>query len=197
MADEQFARPNRSAIEDVITKRCTIDHQQSIIQCFAITSVDLTSCYDRIIHIAAALALLRIGISHSRIKSMFKAIQQMIHRIRTVYGDSDITYGGELGNWENWPQGVLQGNAAGPAIWAVLSAIIFKILHKRGFKSNIISSISKQLFCIVGYAYVDDCDLFQVGDDPVEVLSSMQNIINSWGGLMKVTGAVVRAEKCW
>ena len=49
----------------------------------------------------------------------------------------------------------------------------------------------------MGYAYADDCDLFQVGDDPVEVLSSMQNLINSWGGLMKVTGAVVRADKCW
>ena len=37
----------------------------------------------------------------------------MIHRIRTVYGDSNITYSGELGNWENWPQGVLQGNSTG------------------------------------------------------------------------------------
>ena len=62
VADEQFARPHRSAIEDVITKRCTMDHQQSIRQCFAITSVDLTSCYDRIVHTAAALALLRIGV---------------------------------------------------------------------------------------------------------------------------------------
>ena len=86
-----------------------MDHQQSIRQCFAITSVDLTSCYDRIVHTAAALALLRIGISHSRVKSMFKVIQQMVHRIRTVHGNSEVTYGGELGNWESWPQGVLQG----------------------------------------------------------------------------------------
>ena len=51
-----------------------------------------------IIHTAAALAMLRIEISHRRIKSMFQTIQKMIHIIRTVYGDSDITYGGELGN---------------------------------------------------------------------------------------------------
>ena len=106
----------------------------------------------------------------------------MIHIIIIVYGDSDITYGCELGNWENWPQEVLQRNAAGPTIWAVLSAIIFNILHERGFKSNIISSISKQLFCIVGYAYVDDCDFIQVGDDPVEVLSSMQKKHQRKGG---------------
>ena len=87
----------------------------------------------------------------------------MIHRIRTVYGDSDITYGGELGNWKNWPMGVLQGNAAGPAIWSTASSIVFNILHKRGFLSEITSTISKQLFTLIVFAYVDDCDLFQAG----------------------------------
>ena len=40
----------------------------------------------------------------------------MIHRIGTAYGDSDITYGGELGDWRNYPMGKFQGNATGPAI---------------------------------------------------------------------------------
>ena len=97
---------------------------------------------------------------------MFGAIQKMIHRIRTVYGDSEITYGGDLGEWENWLQGVLQGNAAGPAIWSTINSIIFSILHKRGFSSNIIPAISKQLFTRIRFVYVDDCDLFQVGKDP-------------------------------
>ena len=197
LADEQFAQPGRSALQEIIVKRCTIDHQQSQRQSFAITSCDLAGCYDRIIHTAAALAMLRIGVSHKRIKSMFQTIQKMIHRIRTVYGDSKITYGGELGNWENWPMGVLQGNAAGPAIWSVLSSVIFKILHKRGFSSNITSAISKQLFTLIGFAYVDDCDLFQVGNNPLEVLASMQSLINSWGNLMEVTGGSIRADKSW
>ena len=107
------------------------------------TSCDLTSCYDRIVHTAATLAMLCIGISHSRIKSMFSAIQKIIHRIRTIYGNSDTTYGGELGNWENCPQGVLQGNAADPEIWSAVSSIIFGVLHKRGFSSNLTSAISK------------------------------------------------------
>ena len=50
---------------------------------------------DTIVHNAAALALLRIGVSHKRISSMFSTIQRMTHRIRTAFGDSDITYGGE------------------------------------------------------------------------------------------------------
>ena len=71
MAYEQFARPNRSSIEDIITKRCTLDHQHSMRQSFSITSCDLASCYDRIIHTAAALTLHRIGIYHNRITTIF------------------------------------------------------------------------------------------------------------------------------
>ena len=89
--------------QEIIGKRCTIDHQQSQRKSFAFTSCDLAGFYDRIIHTATALALLRIGVSHSRIKSIFSAIQKMIHRIRTIYGDSEIIYGGELGDWANWP----------------------------------------------------------------------------------------------
>ena len=42
----------------------------------------------------------------------------MIHRVRTAFGDLERTYGGEdLLADEFPPQGVLQGNAAGPTIW--------------------------------------------------------------------------------
>ena len=122
----------------------------------------------------------------------------MIHRIKTIYGVSEITYGGEeLGGWENYPQGVLQGNASGPSIWLTLSSLIFDILHKRGFTAQISSSISKQIFTLVGFAYVDDSDLIQVGSNPIEVLESMQKLINSWGSLMEVTGGVIRTDKSW
>ena len=97
IAKEQFVRPGR----------CVIDHQQSIRQCFALTSCDLVGCYDRIVHTVAALALLMIGVPHNRIKSMFGAIQKMVHRIKIIYGESDISYGGDdLGDWENYPQEV-------------------------------------------------------------------------------------------
>ena len=92
-AREQFATPVRSALEEVITKEYMIDHQNSLHQSFALTSCDLARCYDISIYIAAALVLIIIGIPHHRIKSMFKVIQQMIHRIKIVFRVSDITYG--------------------------------------------------------------------------------------------------------
>ena len=94
IAAEKFSRPQRSALEEIIAKRCTIDRLCSQRKCFALPGSDLVGCYDRIIHTASALSMLRIGIIHGRIKAMFQSIQKMSHRIKTVYGDSNFSYGG-------------------------------------------------------------------------------------------------------
>ena len=50
----------------------------------------------------------------------------MVHRVRTNYGDSEQTYGGETHEiWENYPQGIFQGNTDGPDIWTELSSVVF------------------------------------------------------------------------
>ena len=52
----------------------------------------------------------------------------MIHRVRTAFGDSEKYYGGDdLGPGENFLQGMVQGNAAGPSMWTILSSIIFEV----------------------------------------------------------------------
>ena len=201
VAKEQFAIKNCAAPEQIVSKRAVLDHSQYMREIILLASSDLEACFDRIIHTAAALALLRVGISHAKIHTMFSTIQRMIHRIRTLFGDSFITYGGELfadlADWKNYPQGVLQGNAAGPTIWLLLSSMIFETLHTRGFAVEFCTSISKELFQLVGFAYVDDSDLIQTGTDPVIVLASMQDLINSWGELIDVTGGALSVEKSW
>ena len=83
----------------------------------------------------------------------------MIRRIRISYGDSDITYNGEnIGDLKNIPQGVIQGSSAGPSIWTVLSSVVIDVLYKRGFGCKVTSFISKQLFALVEFSYVDNSD---------------------------------------
>ena len=198
IAPEQFSRPGRSAIDQTIAKRCTFDHHRSRRLTYSICSSDLAGCYDRIVHTAAALALLRLGLDHAKVLSMFDSIQRMVHKVRTAFGDSEESYGGDdLGDWQNYPQGILQGNASGPAIWSILSSVVFEILQARGYSNHFCSAISQQLFLLVGFSYVDDCDLFQSGTDKNEVLESMQELLNNWGGLMKVTGGALRSDKSW
>lgn len=88
---------------------------------------------------------------------MFESIQNMIHRVRTIFGDSDLTYGGNvLGEWENFAQGILQSNCSGPIVWAILSPVIFECLHSGSYSNFFFSALSKLLFVLVGFSYVDD-----------------------------------------
>ena len=120
----------------------------------------------------------------------------MIHNIRTAFGDSEEAYGGDnIDDWDNYAQGVLQGNASGPQIWSILSSIIFEILHKKGYSVDFCSSLSKSLFSLLGFSYVDDCDLLQSQTDPTSTLQSMQEVINPWSDLMAVTGGKIETTK--
>ena len=79
----------------------------------------------------------------------------------------------------------------------MLSSVVFEILHKRGFAVEVCTSISKQLFKMVGFAYVDDCDLFQSGNEPIDVLASTQDLLVSWSSLIDVTGGAISIDKSW
>jgi hypothetical protein len=108
------------------------------------------------------------------------------------------TYGGDdIMDWQFTPKGVLQGNTSGPTIWSVLSSVIFEILHDKRFGVEFCSTISKQLFLLVGFSYVDDCDLIQSGEDPLTIARSMQRVIQQWGDLMEVTGGALASDKTY
>jgi hypothetical protein len=155
-------------------------------------------CYDRILHTIAALVLRKVGVSKAKIHSMFSTIQRMVHCIRTAFEDSKDTYGGDdIGNWELEPQGILQGNASGPHIWTVVSSAVFNILRGKGHGSQFCTALSQEIFVLVGFSYVDDCDLIQTGKDMIELMTSMQQVVVSLTDQVEVTGGALEPSKSW
>lgn len=176
-----------------------MDHQLYKRQPYVMTSCDLKSCYDRINHSSASLALQRIGVSPQEIISMFHTIQTMSHKVRTAYGESKTSYGGDTSKkrWRLPPQGVLQGNGSGPSIWSILSSNIFHILRDKGHRDAFISSIRKICVELAGFAYVDDTDLIQADSCVNMAVRNMQAKLNLWNDLVTVTGGILLPEKCW
>jgi hypothetical protein len=133
---------------------------------------------------------------------MFSTLQNLEHIIRTAFGDSDDTYGGNL--WVMPMQGVYQGNGAGPLIWAVVSSPLLNIIREEGFRNFFKTSISLQEIRFVGYAFVDDTNLIQTSKDgtktSAEMLEQMQAGAKMWKGIIDATGGALSVEKshwCW
>jgi Reverse transcriptase (RNA-dependent DNA polymerase). len=198
IATEQYSRPQRKAIDHALNRKLVMDHQLYRRQPYAITCCDLKSCYDRILHGPASLALQHVGMPQTEVASMFDSIQRMTHTVRTSFGDSTSSYGNH--NTKKWslpPQGVLQGNGSGPAIWSILSSVIFRMLQNQGHQNQFESSIRLILLSLSGFAYVDDSDLLQVGESIRQVVKKMQDKLKAWVAGVGVTGGILAPMKCW
>ena len=198
-AEEQFgSRKDHRAIDHALNKRVTLDLLRQFKMPGVLRPNDLKSCYDRICHNIASLCMRRQGLAESESVCMFSTLQHLEHTIRCAYGDSTKTYGNEL--WAVPMQGVLQGNGAGPVIWAVVSSPILQIMRAKGYGTFFKASISGSEIRLVGYAFVDDTDLMQTArnwDENIEsVIKEMQNALNLWEGLIKATGGALSVEKC-
>ena len=197
IASEQYSRPQRSAIDHAINRQLVFDHCASRHLPYSLCSCDLQGCYDRIVHSAAILALRRVGVPAARLRTMFGTIQAAIHKVRTVYGDSTSTYSWSHGHFDLPPQGTGQGHGAGPQIWSVLSSVLFDILHEKGFTSSFLNALTNELFCLSGFAYVDDCDMVQLGESIEGVIDQTQRSLSKWESLIHSTGGSLAPIKCW
>jgi hypothetical protein len=116
VAKEQYGtRKNKAAIEQCLNKRLTFDLARQLKRPLAMCSNDAKSCYDRIVHSVASLCMRRMGVEAPPIVCMFTTIQNLQHSIRTVYGDSELTFTGQP--WTVPIQGVGQGNGGGRCTW--------------------------------------------------------------------------------
>lgn len=159
----------------------------------ALCTNNLKSCYGRIVHSVASLSLQRQGIQKLEVTAMFATLQNLEHHIRTTFGTSDSTYNDQ---YESSPmQGIYQGNGAGPIIWAVESSPLFNMMRQHGHGINLPHTISGHRVHIAGFAFVNDTDLIQTGDDKQDIFRRMQQSISMWEGLVRATGGGLLVEK--
>ena len=158
------------------------------------TSCDLKSCYDRIAHVPALLAMRRLGIPLEPIMSMFKTIQKTQFTTRTAFGDSEKTFGGFDKDYRTPVEGMGQGNGSGPQVWAVVSSAMFEVMRNLGLETHFTSPISQIELDLCGFAFVDDTDLIAAmgnANDPDGTMEKMQEVVDCWEGVAKATGGAL------
>jgi hypothetical protein len=118
----------------------------------------------------------------------FTMLQNLHHKVKTIYGDSKSGYGGIL--WAVPYSGVGQSNGAGPAIWAVVSTPVFKMMKDEGFGFMYKTNIEGKQLYFVGFSFVDDTDIIQSGHsgEPFQILAMrMQAAMDTWEGGLRAT----------
>ena len=86
-------KKKHQSITAALNKRLTMDLLQQRQQAGALFSNDVKSCYDRVVHSVASLAMQRLRSPIAPINSMFKSIQKAAHQICTAFGVSTKKYG--------------------------------------------------------------------------------------------------------
>ena len=201
IAPEQFgSRKHHSCIDQVIVKRLYYDSLRSLRHNGFLCSNDAKSCYDRIVHSIASLAMQRVGMPLAPITCMLQTLQDMKHYVKTAHGISNLHYG-HL-RCDNKPvQGSGQGNGASPTLWTLISSPLLSMMRSLGFGVSLHSPISNELIHFVGCSFVDDTDLLQTSPSQEVPLHqtqpTMQAAIDAWSTGLRFTGGALDPNKNW
>jgi hypothetical protein len=190
---EQYgSHDGKSAIGQALNKILSFDLIRQARVDAAICSNDDKSCYDRIVHAIASIMMQHQNVPPSSCICELSMLQNLHQTVRTVYGDSKSGYGGTL--WAVPYFGVGQGNGAGPAIWAVASTPVLKMMKDEGFGFMYKTSIEAKELHFLGYSFVDDTDIIQSGQpgERFQVLATRtQAAMDTWEGGLQTTGGAL------
>ena len=164
----------------------------------AVASVDAETCYDRMAHSIASICCQRWRVPKEPIQAMLRTIQQMRFHIRTRFGDSERSYGGDVSLVPF--QGACQGNGGAPAIWLAVSTVLIELLRRQGCGTMLASAIEETVLYYIGVVFVDDTDLIEMADSPETpaqtVIDSLQRSTSLWHGALRASGGALAPIKC-
>jgi hypothetical protein len=198
MPEEIFSEKNRMADDGTLCKTLFYNITRQVRVPAVIASVDASNCYNRIAHAIASLVFQAFGVPATAIKTMLSTIENMKFFLRTGFGNS-MSYAG--GGISIKTQGLIQGNGASPAGWAVISICIIGAHKKKGHGAKFHCPITHLKHHLSAILYVDDTDLLHINlsknKTVNEVHRAIQDSVHCWGNLLIATGGVLQPTKCF
>jgi hypothetical protein len=196
--EEIFSKKNRMANDGTLCKSLFYDIFCQARVPAAIALVDASNCYDRITHAMASLIFQAFGVPLTAVETMLGAIKNMKFFLRTGLGNLTLFAGGGI---SIKTQGLMQGNRASPAGWAVISVCILGAHKKKRHGAKFYCPITNLRHHLSAILYVDNTDLLHIDltkdKSMYEVHDAIQTSVNSWGNLLIATGGVLQPNKCF
>ena len=195
--ESQYAKKGSQCIDAALVKILFFEHLRLRRINGTFMTKDLMQCFDRMAHPVAALCTRRLGVPPMVVKSMVSSLTRMKHFLRTAYGDSAISYGGDL---RKPLQGAIQGNGAAAQIFVAISCLMIAFLESECIGFHIRTSLSLTLISFIVVMYVDDADIMISASTITETIASLlqrtQHAADTWRIGAAQTGAALRPHKC-
>eukprot|EP00956_Cyclotella_meneghiniana_P021783 scaffold40187_cov45-Cyclotella_meneghiniana.AAC.1 len=193
---EQYAEKQSDGQDGTFVKRLLTDLSRQMKIPLGIVSADAETCYDRIAHVFASLVFQAFGVFITAVMVMLGSIQHMKFYLRTGFGESKEYMTALLGMII---QGLCQGNAAAPAGWSLISAVLINVYKSFGHGAHFTTPISRKDHSTAGVLYVDDVDLFSMNSRLVteELWDEVVDSTASWTELLTIPGGSGKADKCF
>ena len=88
---------------------------------------------------------------------MFDTIQVMSHMVRTAYGDSKLTNGGDIipNDFMHFMMGLYQGNVSAPQAWSIISSVVFSALLPQVLGIHFEDSFKSKVAHLLEFSYVE------------------------------------------
>jgi len=194
-----YARQNRSAPDPVFIEEMQSEISRASRKSNVKFDNDAKSCYDRIMAAIASIVSRKFGMSKAVVFVMARTLEEAKYKLKTEMGVSDVFYQ----HCELFPiYGTGQGSGNSPAIWCVISSVLFDCHAVRAHGANFESPDKTEKIQIFMVGYVDDCT-GQVNDflsnsqpHPDVLIGKMQHDAQIWSDLLWSSGGELELPKC-
>ena len=104
----------------------------------------------------------------------------MSQTVRMAYSDSNLTYGGDTihNKFRHFMMRIFQINGSAPQIWSIISYVVFLALQSQVFGIHFEDSFIIEISDLVGFSYLDKCDMVQSYNDVEATISKMQLVMS-------------------
>ena len=161
---------------------------------------DAKSCYDRIIKPLSMTACMAVGLPGNAATMHNNTHHRMEHRIKTRHGLLRPYSGTDV----NPHEGTGQGSGASPAIWLIYMVTLLNAFARYSSGMTVSSPFQKDLTVFILAVFFVDDGMPGVNDASdtnarslADLLTSAQNVSQSWERLLYVSGGALELTKCF
>ena len=199
--DAQYgSRPGRNAPDAVLCKQLCYEISRISKSNMALLDNDAIANFDRIVCSLSSIACQRLGMPAIIEQLHNEILLRMRYNIKTGYGTSEATYGGNL---DSPMQGQGQGSGNAPSCWGALSTPMWVALRELCDHSFRAISADNSISCdLQGIAFVDDATnlLNDIGRKPMDeatLINALQTLAQMWERLVYSSGGALKPSKCF